>query len=236
MIRDRLGIGSRPPESESIDRASSWWPTWIAVNRLWRTATAARRRGDRWIRTRLARGGERLARGGGVQIGAVDRPARLTRGAAELEQVARLDGVEGLDDGGVGQMVGDPAARGRARLDLRDLAVAAGVVVARVDHELAGQLGHRQLRDRLERDRDDREIGALHGGRRLRRRRPRLARQALERLRAAGVRDRDLMTECRQPPGERRADVARSDDADVHVTEPNVDPPRRPAAEARSVG
>src|SRR4051794_37761492 len=28
MTRDRLGIGSRPPESGSIDRASSWWTTW----------------------------------------------------------------------------------------------------------------------------------------------------------------------------------------------------------------
>src|SRR5918998_1736750 len=27
-----------------------WWATWFAADRLWRTAAAARRRGDRWIR------------------------------------------------------------------------------------------------------------------------------------------------------------------------------------------
>ena len=31
-----------------------WWATWFAAGRLWRTATAARRRGNRGIRTKLA--------------------------------------------------------------------------------------------------------------------------------------------------------------------------------------
>ena len=52
VIAQRLGIfeqlGSASwAESEPIDRGSSWRVTWIAVNQLWRTATAARRRGDR---------------------------------------------------------------------------------------------------------------------------------------------------------------------------------------------
>ena len=37
-------------EPESIGRGSSWRVTWIAVDRLWRTATVATRRGGRWIR------------------------------------------------------------------------------------------------------------------------------------------------------------------------------------------
>src|SRR3954471_9034186 len=37
-------------EPEAIDRGSSWRVTWIAVNRLWRTATVPRRRGNRLTR------------------------------------------------------------------------------------------------------------------------------------------------------------------------------------------
>src|SRR5829696_4557710 len=43
----------RGPSPEVIDRASSWWITWVAVNRLWRTATVPGRREDRWIRTQF---------------------------------------------------------------------------------------------------------------------------------------------------------------------------------------
>src|SRR4051794_12943572 len=44
----------RGPSPEAIERASSWWITWVAVNRLWRTATVPGRREERWIRTQLS--------------------------------------------------------------------------------------------------------------------------------------------------------------------------------------
>ena len=36
-------------EPDSIGRVLMWWATWVAADRVWRTSTALRRRGNRWI-------------------------------------------------------------------------------------------------------------------------------------------------------------------------------------------
>ena len=123
---------------------------------------------------------EHPALGGLVVAGDGQRdPGRVARRAAELEQVPRLDGVERLDDRRVREVACDPAAGGRAALDVGDLAVAAGVVVAGVDDELAGELAGGQVGHGLERDRDDHEVGVARRRRRLGGGRARLPRQTL---------------------------------------------------------
>ena len=120
MTRERLGVWA---ESESIDRGSSWRVTWIAVNRLWRTATAARRRGDRWtglasarhvrpVHPPRARSGARRRVPGGCLDGGRTATARLAglRRAPALAAARGARGARGLPPPARG-----PAARARRR-------------------------------------------------------------------------------------------------------------------------
>src|SRR5690242_1896813 len=44
----------RGPSQSRLTAVPRGGPTWIAVNRLWRTATVARHRGDRWGRPKIS--------------------------------------------------------------------------------------------------------------------------------------------------------------------------------------
>src|SRR6185503_8765174 len=159
----------------------------------------------------------------GPRIVARDRegdPSSRPLGLAPLQQMAGVDVVERLHDR-TAELVGHPAGLGGAALDRIDPAVAlAGVVVPGVHHdhavgdaleEIAGQSG-----DVLERDADDDDVA--RAGRLLDGDRPGAAfpGERGEALGTATVGDADLMSQGREPAGQRAADVARADDADLH--------------------
>ena len=87
--------------------------------------------------------------------------------------------------------------RGRRRLvvELGDLTVPPGVVVVRVDDDLAGQRFDRHRADRAQRDRHDGDLGGRRhlGGGRGARVRPELGDEVRERLGAARVADDDVV-------------------------------------------
>src|SRR4051794_28163698 len=89
----------RGPSQSRLTAVPRGGPTWIAVNRLWRTSTMSRRRGNRRIRALLRRHPAVDAdHGAGHEAGLVARQeqgdvgdlARLTRPADRLEGVDRV--------------------------------------------------------------------------------------------------------------------------------------------------
>jgi hypothetical protein len=157
----------------------------------------------------------------GIVAGHRERdPALASGGLAELQQVLGLDVVERLDHR-IPELVGHPAAVRCTRVDRLNLAVAAGVVVARVDDRSALGAGREhpsvECRDRLLGDRDHHQLGAARGILGARRRGPGLLSQRAQRLGATRVRHRDRVTKLGQTPRQRAADVAGSDDPDAHA-------------------
>src|SRR6185369_2163999 len=96
----------------------------------------------------------------------------------------------------------------------------AGIIVARVhDGDARRQIVEqalRQLGNRRERDRQDHDVGSFHGSANIYRKRADLIGEGLHTLWTFGVSDADLMPRSAEFTGQRSADVARADDADLH--------------------
>jgi hypothetical protein len=139
--------------------------------------------------------------------------------------VARVDVVEDLDH--AGRAPGLLVERGAGELTLverLEVAVALRVVVVRVEHDLAGQFGRRNLVERLERDAHHHDVagrGSLGGGRRARLR-AQLVDEVLEGLGTAGVAHHHVVAGRHREPRHRAADVPATDKSDRRHDDDNL--------------
>ena len=126
-------------------------------------------------------------------------------------------------------------ARPSGAPDRTALPIALRVVVAGVQDDLGGQRLRRQVRVRLDRDRDHHDVarrgGLLGGGGGGQR--PQLGDEVLQRLRPAGVAQHDVVAGRHAEPGHRSADHAAADDAHCHCHVP-ANPGSRLIIPARS--
>src|SRR6476659_3483061 len=103
--------------------------------------------------------------------------------------------------------------RGVVRVELLEVPVALWVVVVRIDDDLAGETVARKLAVAAERHRDHNHVARTSGVRCRRRLRlpAELGGELRERLRAPRVAEHHLVPGADEVPGERAADVPRTD-------------------------
>ena len=154
--------------------------------------------------------------------GAGESPWRSFR-ASEFGERVGQDVVEGLDHRAA-ELLGNPDALRHLRINVRNLWVAhTWIVVAGIDDRdiLRDRIKQvlRELGYRWERDRYDNDVGALdssagvNGGRAF-------IGESPDPFQASGIRDADIVSGRRSTCGKGAADVAGSDDSDLHCASP----------------
>ena len=158
-----------------------------------------------------------LLRAGVVASDGQDRPFRAPVGAGQVPEVEVVDVVEALHDDAAHQVPLDQLAGGRRLVvQLGDVAVALGVVVARVDDDLAAQGLDGHPVDRGQRDRHDHDVagGSRAVGRGRSSMRAELFDQSAQSLGTATVAHHDVVARVQGQSGDGAADVAASDESD----------------------
>jgi hypothetical protein len=108
-----------------------------------------------------------------------------------------------------------PRAGGLAVVEGRDVAVAFPGVVVGIDHDLARQRLHWDIREALERDGDDGEIACRcrFGGRRGPGARSQFRDEVRQRFRSPGIADHDAVAQLHRLSGDLASDVSCTNDS-----------------------